>query len=79
MEVKEVDYNPEFIARMIPKVDWLALRQATEQVSYRAVLERDKMLSIFFISLHEITPRAVMSGCQYQHFDVLFYMYFLTL
>ena len=33
VEVKEVDYNPEFIARMIPKIDWPALRQATQQVS----------------------------------------------
>ena len=47
MEVKEVDYNPEFIARMIPKVDWLALRQATEQVSYRAVLEGVKCCQYF--------------------------------
>ena len=30
--MKEVDYNPEFVARMIPKIDWSALKQAAEQV-----------------------------------------------
>ncbi|XP_064616664.1 multifunctional methyltransferase subunit TRM112-like protein [Liolophura sinensis] len=32
VEVKEVDFNPEFIARMIPKVDWSALKQAADQI-----------------------------------------------
>nr|CAG4652359.1 EOG090X0LTV [Triops cancriformis] len=33
-EVKdlEVDFNSEFVARMIPKVEWPALRQAAENV-----------------------------------------------
>ena len=30
--VNEVDFNPEFISRMIPKVDWGALVQAAQQV-----------------------------------------------
>ena len=30
--VNEVDFNPEFISRMIPKVEWSALLQAAEQV-----------------------------------------------
>lgn len=30
--VNEVDFNPEFISRMIPKVEWTALLQAAEQV-----------------------------------------------
>lgn len=30
--VNEVDFNPEFISRMIPKVEWAALLQAAEQV-----------------------------------------------
>ena len=32
--VNEVDFNPEFISRMIPKVEWAALLQAAEQVGY---------------------------------------------
>ena len=31
--VNEVDFNPEFISRMIPKVEWPALLQAAEQVT----------------------------------------------
>lgn len=32
--VNEVDFNPEFISRMIPKVEWTALLQAAEQVGF---------------------------------------------
>ncbi|XP_060594896.1 multifunctional methyltransferase subunit TRM112-like protein [Ruditapes philippinarum] len=32
VEVKSVDFNPEFVARMIPKIDWAALRQAALDV-----------------------------------------------
>ena len=31
--VNEVDFNPEFISRMIPKMEWSALLQAAEQVT----------------------------------------------
>ncbi|XP_071153883.1 multifunctional methyltransferase subunit TRM112-like protein [Mytilus edulis] len=34
VEVKEVDFNPEFTARMIPKVDWPALCQAAQSVGH---------------------------------------------
>lgn len=33
--VNEVDFNPEFISRMIPKVEWSALLQAAEQVTVK--------------------------------------------
>lgn len=33
VEVKEVDFNPEFVSRMIPKIDWSALRQAANDVN----------------------------------------------
>jgi hypothetical protein len=32
VEVKKVDFNPEFTARMIPKIDWPALCQAAKEV-----------------------------------------------
>lgn len=32
MKVCEVDFNPEFIARMIPKLDWPVLCSAAEKV-----------------------------------------------
>ncbi|KAJ8321565.1 hypothetical protein KUTeg_000883 [Tegillarca granosa] len=33
VEVKEVDFNPDFISRMIPKVDWKVLCGAVQQLS----------------------------------------------
>ena len=33
IEEKDVDFNPEFVARMIPKIDWDALRSAANDVS----------------------------------------------
>lgn len=32
VKVNEVDFNPEFISRMIQKVDWPALCKAAENV-----------------------------------------------
>uniref|UniRef100_A0A8D2LK72 Multifunctional methyltransferase subunit TRM112-like protein n=1 Tax=Varanus komodoensis TaxID=61221 RepID=A0A8D2LK72_VARKO len=32
VKVKNVDFNPEFIARMIPKLEWGALVEAAESV-----------------------------------------------
>ncbi|PVD22417.1 hypothetical protein C0Q70_18229 [Pomacea canaliculata] len=34
LEVKEVDFNPDFILRILPKLDWSALRQAATEVGY---------------------------------------------
>ena len=33
IEQVEVDYNPEFIKKMIQKLDWAALKSAAESVS----------------------------------------------
>ena len=32
VEVKQVDFNASFITRMIPKIDWSALKTAAETV-----------------------------------------------
>ncbi|KAL4219481.1 hypothetical protein ACF0H5_022059 [Mactra antiquata] len=32
LEEKSVDFNPDFVARMIPKIDWSALKQAASDV-----------------------------------------------
>ena len=32
MQEKETDFNPEFMARMIPRVEWTALVSAMEMV-----------------------------------------------
>lgn len=34
VEVKEVDFNPEFVARMIPRIEWPALKKATTEVGH---------------------------------------------
>lgn len=31
--MKEVDFNPEFITRMLPKIEWSALQKAAKEVS----------------------------------------------
>lgn len=33
VKMKEVDFNPYFVSRMIPKLEWSALVQAAEEVS----------------------------------------------
>ena len=33
IKVQEVDFNPEFIARIIPKVDWDVLCKTAEEVN----------------------------------------------
>ena len=38
--VKAVDFNAEFIARMIPKVDWGTLRTTAQSVSKSIILNR---------------------------------------
>ena len=38
MNITEVDFNAEFIARMIPRLEWKALYEAAKMVKY--TLER---------------------------------------
>lgn len=33
--MNEVEFNPEFVSRMIPKLEWGALVQAAEEVSLK--------------------------------------------
>ena len=33
MEVRQIDFNPTFITRMIPRIDWSVLKAAAEAVS----------------------------------------------
>ena len=34
IKVTEVDFNPDFIKKMIPKLEWSAICEAAESVSY---------------------------------------------
>jgi len=38
VKVLEVDFNPDFISRMIPKIDWTALWKAAENVGHHTDL-----------------------------------------
>ncbi|XP_034399316.1 multifunctional methyltransferase subunit TRM112-like protein [Cyclopterus lumpus] len=35
VKVNEVDFNPQFVSRMIPKLEWSALVQAAEELGHR--------------------------------------------
>ncbi|XP_056295393.1 multifunctional methyltransferase subunit TRM112-like protein [Pseudoliparis swirei] len=35
VKVTEVDFNPQFVSRMIPKLEWSALVQAAEELGQR--------------------------------------------
>ena len=37
VKVNEVEFNPQFVSRMIPKLEWSALVQAAEEVSLTAL------------------------------------------
>ncbi|XP_046341370.1 multifunctional methyltransferase subunit TRM112-like protein [Haliotis cracherodii] len=41
VEVKDVDFNPEFVSRMIPKLDWSALCSAASEVGHSENLPAD--------------------------------------
>eukprot|EP00105_Crassostrea_gigas_P025037 XP_011445480.2 PREDICTED: multifunctional methyltransferase subunit TRM112-like protein [Crassostrea gigas] len=34
VEMKEVDFNPEFITRMLPKIEWSALQKAAKECGF---------------------------------------------
>ncbi|XP_022326255.2 multifunctional methyltransferase subunit TRM112-like protein [Crassostrea virginica] len=34
VETKEVDFNPEFITRMLPKIDWVTLQKAAKECGF---------------------------------------------
>ncbi|XP_035685671.1 multifunctional methyltransferase subunit TRM112-like protein [Branchiostoma floridae] len=43
IKVMSVDFNPEFVARMIPKLEWQALVQAAESIGHLGDLPRELM------------------------------------
>ena len=61
--LNEVDFNPEFISRMIPKLEWSALVQAAEQVfrKYRRCWNHclgveSYSISTLLVSISNINP-----------------------
>ncbi|XP_054647188.1 multifunctional methyltransferase subunit TRM112-like protein isoform X2 [Dunckerocampus dactyliophorus] len=41
VKVSEVEFNPQFVSRMIPKLEWSALVQAAEELGHRQDLPGD--------------------------------------
>ncbi|XP_053735516.1 multifunctional methyltransferase subunit TRM112-like protein [Synchiropus splendidus] len=41
VRVTEVEFNPQFVSRMIPKLEWSALVQAAEGLGHRQALPAD--------------------------------------
>ncbi|XP_010791348.1 multifunctional methyltransferase subunit TRM112-like protein [Notothenia coriiceps] len=38
VKVNEVDFNPQFVSRMIPKLEWSALVQAADEVCQTPII-----------------------------------------
>ncbi|XP_037080278.1 multifunctional methyltransferase subunit TRM112-like protein [Pollicipes pollicipes] len=68
VKVQEVDFNPEFIARIIPKVDWDVLCKTAEEVGHKgdlpATLDQDYETNEEFLKMahHVLLEVEVMSG-----------------
>ena len=57
VEVKSVDFNGTFITRMIPKIDWSALRTAAKAVSNSTTQHTHKDKCFFNVCISpEIDP-----------------------
>jgi hypothetical protein len=44
VKVSEVEFNPDFISRILPKVDWESLCRAAEQLGHAEDLPRYKLM-----------------------------------
>jgi hypothetical protein len=44
VKVSEVEFNPDFISRILPKVDWESLCRAAEQLGHAEDLPRYKSM-----------------------------------
>lgn len=58
MKVNELEFNAQFVSRMIPKLEWSALIQAAEWVSEDAALYFNYN-SLRRVNLHNFTVSAV--------------------
>lgn len=66
VKVNEVEFNPQFVSRMIPKLEWSALVQAAEQVTVSCTR------SWVYFSEPERFPSGAFSVC----FSLCLYFYF---
>ena len=51
VKVSEVEFNPDFISRILPKVDWDCLCRAAEQLGHAEDLPRLRLFFALFFAL----------------------------
>ncbi|XP_061644039.1 multifunctional methyltransferase subunit TRM112-like protein [Phyllopteryx taeniolatus] len=69
VKVNEVDFNAQFVSRMIPKLDWSALLQAADELGQRQDLPSELMTDFesneeFLKNVHRVLLEVeVIEGC----------------
>uniref|UniRef100_A0A3P9JJI8 Multifunctional methyltransferase subunit TRM112-like protein n=1 Tax=Oryzias latipes TaxID=8090 RepID=A0A3P9JJI8_ORYLA len=69
VKVNQLDFNPQFVSRMIPKLEWGALVQAAEDLGYRQDLPGELIADYeqnedFLKKVHRVLLEVeVMEGC----------------
>uniref|UniRef100_A0A3P9MKH1 Multifunctional methyltransferase subunit TRM112-like protein n=1 Tax=Oryzias latipes TaxID=8090 RepID=A0A3P9MKH1_ORYLA len=69
VKVTQLDFNPQFVSRMIPKLEWGALVQAAEDLGYRQDLPGELIADYeqnedFLKKVHRVLLEVeVMEGC----------------
>ncbi|XP_054647187.1 multifunctional methyltransferase subunit TRM112-like protein isoform X1 [Dunckerocampus dactyliophorus] len=69
VKVSEVEFNPQFVSRMIPKLEWSALVQAAEELGHRQDLPGDLVPDFenneeFLKKVHRVLLEVeVIEGC----------------
>ncbi|CAJ1058735.1 hypothetical protein F2P81_008050 [Xyrichtys novacula] len=69
VKMNEVEFNPQFVSRMIPKLEWSALVQAAEELGHREDLPGELMAEYekdeeFLKKVHRVLLEVeVIEGC----------------
>ncbi|XP_057705888.1 multifunctional methyltransferase subunit TRM112-like protein [Corythoichthys intestinalis] len=69
VKVNEVDFNPQFVSRMIPKLEWSALLQAADELGQRQDLPGELVADFennedFLKKVHRVLLEVeVIEGC----------------
>ncbi|KAG7518135.1 hypothetical protein JOB18_026380 [Solea senegalensis] len=69
VKVNEVEFNPQFVSRMIPKVEWSALVKAAEELGHRQDLPAELLADYekneeFLKKVHKVLLEVeVIEGC----------------
>ena len=61
MKLQQVNFNAEFISRMIPRLEWRAVLEAAESVSIVYII-LNKICDIALLQYHQLT---ILPSCCY--------------